>query len=32
MDDTNIETGGAAAERPDTALQDVFTEDRGAAD
>ncbi|HWM19043.1 MAG TPA: ribonuclease E/G, partial [Ilumatobacteraceae bacterium] len=32
MDDTNIETGGAAAERPDTALQDVFSDDRDGAD
>ena len=31
MDDTNTETGGAAAERPDTALQDVFNEDRGGS-
>ena len=32
MDDTNTETGGAAAERPDTALQEVFTEDHAGAD
>jgi ribonuclease E len=32
MDDANIETGGAAAERPDTALQDVFNEERGGDD
>ena len=32
MDDTNTETGGAAAERPDTALQEVSTEDHAGAD
>jgi ribonuclease E len=30
MDDTNIGTGGAAAERPDTALQDIVAGDRPA--
>jgi ribonuclease E len=30
MDDTNIETGGAAAERPDTALQEIPADDRPA--
>ena len=32
MDDTNIETGGAAAERPDAALHEVFTADRSGVD
>ena len=32
MDDTNIETGGAAAERPDTAVQDILADDRPATD